>query len=105
MTTKELRDDIKQPVIWFVCDKCGEWFTPAIAEKSTKCPECKTGNLVKKCAYCGKGFSECKCGWSKEELLEPELRPEFIDKLLKIEKSKSKRFSSVAALRKEIEKA
>jgi len=38
-----------------------------------------------------------------EELLEPELRPEYKEELLKIDKGKFKRFASIDALRKEIE--
>jgi len=38
-----------------------------------------------------------------EELLEPELRPEYKDELLKVDKGKFKKFSSVDDLRKEIE--
>jgi len=38
-----------------------------------------------------------------EELLEPELRPEYKEKLLKIDKGKFKRFVSIDNLRKEIE--
>lgn len=41
-----------------------------------------------------------------EELLEPELRPEFIQKIQKLdEKGKFIRYKSVSALRKEIEHA
>ena len=39
----------------------------------------------------------------EEELLEPELRPEFIKKLKKIEKEKSVPFRSISELRKLIE--
>jgi len=39
----------------------------------------------------------------EQELLEPGLRPEYKEELLKIDKSKFKRFSSVADLKKEIE--
>lgn len=38
-----------------------------------------------------------------EEMLEPELRPEYRDELLKIDKGKFKKFSGVEDLRKEIE--
>ena len=38
-----------------------------------------------------------------EELLEPELRPEYKTELLKIDKGKFKRFRSINDLRKEIE--
>ena len=38
-----------------------------------------------------------------EEMIEPELRPEFIDKLKKIKKQKGIVFSSVDELRKHIE--
>ena len=40
-----------------------------------------------------------------EELLEPELRPEYIEKLKKIKKEKGIRFKSVEELRKHIENA
>ncbi len=39
----------------------------------------------------------------EQELLEPRLRPEYKEELLKIDKGKFKRFSSVEDLRKEIE--
>ncbi len=39
----------------------------------------------------------------EEELLEPELRPEYKEKLLNIDKGKFKKFSSLKELRKEIE--
>lgn len=39
----------------------------------------------------------------EEEFLEPRLRPEYKKELLKIDKGKFKKFSSVAELRKEIE--
>ena len=38
-----------------------------------------------------------------DELLEPQLRPEYKEKLLKIDKGKFKRFTSINDLRKEIE--
>ena len=38
-----------------------------------------------------------------EELLEPELRPEYKGELLKVDKGKFKKFASVDDLRKEIE--
>ncbi len=38
-----------------------------------------------------------------EELLEPELRPEYKEELLKIDQGRFKRFSSINDLRKEIE--
>jgi len=38
-----------------------------------------------------------------EELLEPELRPEYKEELLKIDKGKFRRFVSIDDLRKEIE--
>ena len=41
----------------------------------------------------------------EEEILEPELRPEYSDKLGKILKQKGTRFKSVDALRKSIENA
>ena len=41
----------------------------------------------------------------EEQLLEPQLRPEYKDKLLAIDKGKFKRFSSIKDLRKEIENA
>jgi len=41
----------------------------------------------------------------EEEILEPELRPEYVDKLGKILNQKGTRFKSVAALRKSIENA
>ena len=40
-----------------------------------------------------------------EELLEPKLRPEYIEKLKKIKKEKGIRFKSVEELRKHIENA
>ena len=39
-----------------------------------------------------------------EEILEPELRPEFVEKLKKIKKQKGIRFKSIENLRKHIEK-
>ena len=44
-------------------------------------------------------------GKFEEELLEPGLRPEYVDKLGKILKQKGTRFKSVGALRKSIENA
>ena len=38
-----------------------------------------------------------------EELLEPELRPEYKEELLKVDKGKFKKFASIDDLRKEIE--
>jgi len=38
-----------------------------------------------------------------QEILEPELRPEYKDRILKIDKGKFKRFSSIQELREEIE--
>ena len=38
-----------------------------------------------------------------EDLLEPELRPEYKEELLRIDKGKFKRFASIDDLRKEIE--
>ncbi|MFO8015488.1 MAG: DUF2683 family protein [Candidatus Woesearchaeota archaeon] len=38
-----------------------------------------------------------------EDLLEPELRPEYKEELLKVDKGKIKRFASIDDLRKEIE--
>jgi len=38
-----------------------------------------------------------------EELLEPELRPEYKKELLRVDKGKFKRFTSIDDLRKEIE--
>ena len=40
----------------------------------------------------------------EEELLEPQLRPEYIEKLEKIKKQKGIRFKSVKELRKQISK-
>ncbi len=41
-----------------------------------------------------------------EEILEPELRPEYVEKIRKLEKNgKFKRYSSVKELREEIENA
>ena len=39
----------------------------------------------------------------EQQLLEPELRPEYRKELLKIDKGKFKKFSSIDALRREIE--
>lgn len=39
----------------------------------------------------------------EEEIMEPELRPEFVKKMLKLKKEKSTRYSSVQELRDEIE--
>ena len=39
----------------------------------------------------------------EEEFLEPELRPEYKEELLRIDKGKFKRFASIDDLRKEIE--
>lgn len=39
----------------------------------------------------------------EEQLLEPQLRPEYKEKLLKIDKGRFKRFSGVDELRREIE--
>lgn len=41
----------------------------------------------------------------EEEIMEPELRPEFVEKMLKLKKGKSTRYSSVQELRDEIENA
>ena len=41
----------------------------------------------------------------EENLLEPELRPEYIKKLKKIDKGKFKEFTSIEELRREIENA
>lgn len=41
----------------------------------------------------------------EENLMEPELRPEYVEKLRRIEKGKFKHYKSVADLRKEIEHA
>jgi len=38
-----------------------------------------------------------------EEILEPELRPEYKEELLKVDKGKFKKFASIDDLRKEIE--
>lgn len=40
-----------------------------------------------------------------EELLEPQLRPEYVEKLSKIKKEKGIRFKSIGELRKHIENA
>ena len=40
----------------------------------------------------------------EQELLEPKLRPEYREELLKIDKGKFKRFSSIEDLRREIER-
>ncbi|MDP2907802.1 MAG: DUF2683 family protein [Nanoarchaeota archaeon] len=40
-----------------------------------------------------------------EEFLEPELKPEYVEKLSKIKKEKGIRFKSIEELRKEIENA
>ncbi|MFH1376925.1 MAG: hypothetical protein ABIH25_04780 [Candidatus Woesearchaeota archaeon] len=51
---------ITRPRIWYVCNKCGEWFCyPKNPPK--KCPDCKKGDLTKTCAFCGEKFEECKC--------------------------------------------
>jgi len=39
----------------------------------------------------------------EQQLLEPELRPEYKKELLRIDKGRFKKFSSIEALRKEIE--
>ena len=39
----------------------------------------------------------------EENLLEPELRPEYVERLKKIDKEKGIRFSNIEELRKEIE--
>ena len=44
-------------------------------------------------------------GKFEEEFLEPELRPEYKEKLLKIDKGKFKKFSGIEELRKDIERA
>lgn len=41
----------------------------------------------------------------ESEFLEPELRPEYVEKIKKIEKGKFHRYDSVDALRNEIENA
>ncbi|MEK6973461.1 MAG: DUF2683 family protein [archaeon] len=41
----------------------------------------------------------------EQTLLEPELRPEYKEKLLKVDKGKFKAFSNVEELRKELERA
>ena len=40
----------------------------------------------------------------EQEFLEPKLRPEYREELLKIDKGKFKRFSSIEDLRREIER-
>lgn len=42
-------------------------------------------------------------GTYEEEILEPQLRPEYKEELLKIDKGNFKKFSSIEELRKEIE--
>jgi|TARA_B100001971_G_C18075108_1_gene475225 DNA topoisomerase IA len=39
----------------------------------------------------------------EEEFIEPELRPEYEKELLKVDRGKFKKFSSIAELRREIE--
>lgn len=51
--------------IWYVCNKCGEWFSYDTPPKI--CPDCNKGDLVKTCAFCGETFEECKC--SKEKII------------------------------------
>jgi len=41
----------------------------------------------------------------EEELLEPELRPEFVEELKRIDKGRFHKFSSIEELRREIEDA
>ena len=41
----------------------------------------------------------------EEEILEPELKPEFVKKVLSIKKTKGKTYKNLAELRKEIENA
>jgi len=65
---KKLREKIKQPIIWYVCNKCGEFFTPEDYKRNKICEDCKEGTLIKKCGYCGQEFSNCKCEWTEEEL-------------------------------------
>ena len=44
-------------------------------------------------------------GQYEQEILEPQLRPEYVEKLKKIKKEKGVRFKSVSELRKHIENA
>lgn len=48
---------------------------------------------------------EVVVGKYEEEVLEPRLRPEYVQKLKKIQKQKGTRFKSVAELRRKIENA
>jgi hypothetical protein len=57
---------VLSPRIWYVCNKCEEWFRPENCKKSEKCPDCKKGVLIKTCAFCGEEFDKCKC--SKQKL-------------------------------------
>ena len=48
---------------------------------------------------------EVVVGKYEEEILEPRLRPEFIEKMKRVKKQKGTRYKSVAELRKKIENA
>jgi hypothetical protein len=55
---------ITQPRVWHVCNKCNEWFQyPTNAP--IKCPDCKEGELIETCAFCGEKLKECSCSSEK----------------------------------------
>jgi hypothetical protein len=43
--------------IWYICDKCNEYF----ADPGKACSKCKNGKLVKTCVFCKKKAEACKC--------------------------------------------
>ena len=47
--------------IWYVCDKCNEWFHYPDYKIPDNCPDCNKGVLIKTCAYCGEESENCKC--------------------------------------------
>lgn len=50
--------------IWYICNKCGEFFyypEDDLDDLPDKCPDCNEGVLIKSCANCGYDLSECKC--------------------------------------------
>jgi len=52
---------IIRPRIWYVCDKCHEWFIGKQFKSDMHCPECKKGILEKTCGFCGENYLECQC--------------------------------------------
>lgn len=52
---------IRTPRIWYVCNKCNEWFHYPKDNPPAKCPDCQIGVLIKTCANCGEDFDKCTC--------------------------------------------